>query len=589
MLDSQSLVQQLLDAVGDAVILLDEQQQIVLLNGRAQAVFGYDAQEVVGRPVMALMPEGLGHDPPLRLADGESDERVELPGRRKNGDAFPAEATVSGLELDGRQLVMVSVRDITGHKSSEDQLERALRAALNARAELDELAGRLDRSHQRELHAARYDPLTDLPNRKLFIEELRGSIAAASRKREMVAVLFLDLDRFKVINDSLGHGHGDLLLRSVARRLATCLRDGDFAARLGGDEFTVMLRDVRGVHGAATVAERILRELAHPHHLGRSEVFATPSIGISLYPTDSADANALIKNADMAMYRAKDAGGGTYRFFTDSMSATALRRMELEINLRRAVKEQDFILHYQPLIDLDSGQAPRAEALVRWLHPAEGLIPPREFIPIAEETGLITAIGEQVLRGVCAQQRSWLEAGVRPARVAVNLSARQLMVPALSDTIAEVLSRVEVSPEQIGVEVTEAATMQDVERVSKTLRGLRGMGIEVAIDDFGTGYSSLSYLRTLPADLLKIDISFIRGIAHSDGDTAIVRAMIEMAHALGLTVVAEGVETEEQLAVLRSLRCDHAQGYLFSKPLPPDEFADWLSRGTSRASREAAA
>ena len=433
-------------------------------------------------------------------------------------------------------------------------------------------------------YLANHDSLTGLPNRNLLHDRLAHIIA---RRREgMAAVLFLDLDRFKLINDSYGHKVGDELLKEVARRLAACLRNEDTVSRLGGDEFVVLLEELPGVDAAATIAGKIADHLAEPLTIDGHELPVAASIGIALYPRDGRDPQDLLKNADTAMYRAKEAGRGGFCFFSSEMNAHALQRLTLENELRRALEQGELEVFYQPQVDIDSGRLLGAEALVRWRHPVKGLVPPDRFIPVAEDSGLIVPLGEQVLRAVCRQIAAWRQCGFEPPRVAVNLSARQFRQANLVEQVARILDETGVDAACLELEITESVAMQNADSAIEALQRLRAMGIALAIDDLGTGYSSLSYLKRFPIDTLKIDRSFILGVPDDGDDTAIVQAISAMAGSLHLSLLAEGVETEVQRAFLASLGCQAAQGYLFGKPLPAAQFErDFLGEPASRRAR----
>jgi len=425
-------------------------------------------------------------------------------------------------------------------------------------------------ARERLAHLAHFDSLTGLPNRVLFNDRLRQSVAQARRNNWTLGVLFLDLDRFKLVNDTLGHATGDQLLRQVAARLTESLRPSDTVARLSGDEFAVILSELSGPQNAGHVSKKILGALAAPYDLGGHEVFVTVSIGITLYPTDSDDIDTLIRNADAAMYGAKAAGRNNYQYYTASMNARAAEKLQLETRMRRALERKEFILHYQPKVDVPSGRISGLEALLRWQSPDQGLVPPALFIPLLEETGLIVQVGEWVAQAACAQVRGWLDAGIRPVPVAINLSARQLRQPGFSEVMRRALELSAIESRLIQIEITESSLMENPEEAIVVLEQLEKLGILLAADDFGTGYSSLSYLKRFPLDALKIDRSFVRDITIDADDAVIARTVITLAHSLGLKVVAEGVETEEQLAFLGENRCDEAQGYLFAKPLPAD-------------------
>ena len=426
---------------------------------------------------------------------------------------------------------------------------------------------------------AYYDALTGLPNRVLLQDRLHQAIIEADRHERLVALLFMDLDRFKSINDTLGHEMGDLLLKKVAQRLQSCVRPGDTVARPGGDEFIVVLADVAHVDDVSRVTHKIIDVFSLPFEIGGRELFVTCSIGITLYPFDDRDIETLYRNADAAMYHAKDEGGNNFQFYSTEMNAQSFKHLVLENALRRAIERDELRLHYQPQVDLRSGRMVGAEALVRWQHPELGLVSPADFIPLAEETGLIVPIGEWVLRQACAQARAWQDAGLPPLRVAVNLSARQFRQKNLLDVITTALQHANLEPKWLEVEVTESLVMGDVNRTIDVLRGLERMGVSVAVDDFGTGYCSLSYLRRLPIDVIKIDRSFIEHIPDNPDDVAIATAIIALAKSLQLTTVAEGVETQAQLNFLRQHGCDTAQGYYYSRPLPPEDFVRFLGPG----------
>jgi diguanylate cyclase (GGDEF)-like protein len=435
---------------------------------------------------------------------------------------------------------------------------------------------------------AYYDALTTLPNRLLFTDKLNLALADAELEKQQVAVMFLDLDHFKRINDTFGHGLGDLLLKAVADRLSASLRCGDVASgndgagtaislgRFGGDEFTLLLRNFTNIDDVASVAQRILDAVSKPIEVGGHEIFVTVSIGISLSPADGATADTLLKNADTAMYCSKDNGRAGYHFYSIYMNERSMRKLSLENDLRRALERGEFVLHYQPKLDAHRRMPVGLEALIRWAHPARGLLLPAEFIQLAEETGLIIPIGEWVLRTVCVQIMTWLAEGGDPLPVAVNLSCVQFRQKDLLQTISQILREIRVDPRYIELEITESTVMQNDEEAGRTLRGLASLGVRLSIDDFGTGYSSLSSLKRFTLDTLKIDRSFVKDVSHDADDRAIISAIIGMAHTLGLKVVAEGLDTEEQMAFLKDQGCDELQGFLFTRALPAKEISTWL-------------
>ena len=426
---------------------------------------------------------------------------------------------------------------------------------------------------------AYYDTLTGLPNRRMFKDRLELTLAQTHRSRQQVGVLFLDLDRFKVVNDSLGHRLGDQLLQRTADRLRHSIRGGDTLARLGGDEFTVLLHTLASAEDIVIVAERIIEAIRPAFFLDGREVFVTTSIGGSVFPEDGIDADGLLKNAEVAMYRAKNQGRNSYQLFTPVMNQRALERLGLETSLHKALANQEFILHYQPQTDLRTGQIIGMEALVRWHMPDRGLVPPGEFIPLAEETGLIVPLGQWVLRAACEQTQLWHSQGFAHLRVAVNLSLRQFLQPDLVPTIDQILRETGLDPSCLELEITESVAMEGIDSKIATLNHLKALGAHVSLDDFGTGYSSLNYLKQLPIDNIKIDRSFVSMITLDPRDAAIATTIITMAHQLGLTVIAEGVELPEQLEFLRKQDCDVMQGYLFSEPVCADEFTVLLKEG----------
>ena len=445
-------------------------------------------------------------------------------------------------------------------------------------------------AEKRILHMAYYDDLTGLPNRALFHDRLQQSLAHSERYKGNSAILFLDLDNFKRINDTLNHSVGDLLLKAVAERLSKYIRIADTVARqgvkassntvarLGGDEFTVLLTEINSLQDAAKVAQRILNSLSVPFRLDGHEVFVSGSIGIAVYPFDGEDMDSLLRNADTAMYHAKNQGKNNFQFYKQSMNATAFERLTMENDLRKAVERNELILYYQPKMDIRTGKIIAVEALLRWNHPDKGLLAPAEFISLAEETGLIIPIGEWVLKTACNQNKVWQRPGSGFTRIAVsvNLSGQQFKQEGVVKVIEKVLHDSLLGPEYLELEITESVIMKNAEIIITMFHNLKNMGVQLSMDDFGTGYSSFSYLKRFPLDIIKIDRSFIKDISEKNEDAAIVKAIIAMAHTLKLRVVAEGVETEQQLELLRKLGCDEMQGYLLSTPLPADEIPEFL-------------
>ncbi|WCK52645.1 EAL domain-containing protein [Aneurinibacillus sp. Ricciae_BoGa-3] len=427
-------------------------------------------------------------------------------------------------------------------------------------------------------HMAYHDPLTGLPNRRMFIEEITAAISREKRSKTKTALLFLDLDRFKQINDTIGHTIGDQLLISIGHRLQQVVKDDGKVYRLGDDEFVILLHNMASRSQIDTAAEKILDMFKSPFSIQQFEFFITSSIGISYYPCDGLDSETLMKNADTAMHYAKKSGRNTYRFYSHKMNEKYREQLKIETELRKALKNDELELYYQPKIDITTGKMVGAEALLRWNHPSEGFISPGRFIPIAEETGLVISIGEWVLHNACQQNKKWLDKGYQPILVAVNVSALQFQQPNFIDIVDSVLELTQLNPAYLELEITENSVMGDIEESIQTLHQLRDRGISIAIDDFGTGYSSLNYLKRFPITSLKIDQSFVRDIMTDKGDAAIVRAVINLAHNINLKVVAEGVEEQKILQFLQEHKCDEVQGYYFSKPLPVEQFEQVLVR-----------
>lgn len=425
-------------------------------------------------------------------------------------------------------------------------------------------------------YQASHDALTGLPNRLMFNEQLALALANARQDDEMLGVAFLDLDRFKLINDSLGHAVGDELLQEVARRLRACLRPCDAIARWGGDEFTLVLPHLHSAEDITHIAQRILDRLTSSFYLGDQELYITASLGIALFPYDGADVETLLKNADLAMYQAKQQGKNNYRMYHEGMAVQTLNHLALESDLRKALSRGELLLHYQPQIDLATGAIVGVEALLRWQHPLLGFVSPAQFIPLAEESGIICSIGEWVLQTACQQQRAWQDAGLPPMRMAVNLSAQQFQQSSLATSILQTLEETGIEPQYLELEITESAAMRDVQLTTSTLSRLVDLGVQIAMDDFGTGYSSLSVIKHFPLHTLKIDQSFVRDAPHNSSDVAIANAVAALGRGLGLKVLAEGVETAEQVQFLRAIQCDFAQGYYFSRPLSPEAIAPLL-------------
>jgi len=556
--ESETKFRTLAETVAAAAFIF-QGSRICYVNSAAEAQTGYSREELlmmdfweVIHPDFRTLVKKRG----LARQRGEQvPARYEVKLLTKNGEERWVDFMAATIEFEGKPAVLGTAFDITERKAAEETIR----------------------------HLAYHDGLTGLPNRTLFEDRLTVTLAQARRKSRLAAVMFLDLDRFKVVNDTVGHAVGDSLLQSVAERLKGLVREGDTVARVGGDEFTVLLPEVGQVEDAVEVADRILETLRQPWRLNGHEFHITTSIGIAMCPGDGDDAESLLRNADTAMYRAKDRGRDNYKLYAPAMNSRIAERLALENSLRHALERGEFVVHYQPQVNIEAGRIVGVEALVRWQHPERGLVSPLEFIPVAEETGLIVPLGAWVLRTACAQNRAWQDAGLPPMRMAVNLSARQFQRHDLLETVAAALEETGLSPQYLQLEITEGVAMQDVDVTLAILRELREAGVQIAIDDFGTGHSSLSYLKRFPIDVVKIDQSFVQDLTVDPNDAAIASTIIVMAHALNLKVIAEGVETAEQLAFLRERDCDEMQGFLFSRPAPAAELDQMLRRNARRA------
>ncbi|MFA7399708.1 MAG: EAL domain-containing protein [Sideroxydans sp.] len=544
-----------------SLMITDADGVILRVNQAFTETTGYTAEEAVGQTPRLL--KSRRHDADFYRAMWESINRTgawqgEVWDRRKNGEVSPKWLTISAVKgIDGVVTHYVGAQiDITERKAAEDKIK----------------------------HLAFYDPLTQLPNRRLFIDRLQHALASSARSGRKGALLFIDLDNFKALNDTLGHDFGDMLLQQAAKHLESCLRDGDTVARLGGDEFVVVLEDlseqlIKATAQTEAIGEKILSALMQPYLLASHKHHCSASIGATLFNSDQQATDELLKQADIAMYQAKKAGRNTLRFFDPEMQANITARVSLEGELHKALEKQQFHLYYQ--IQVDSSHRPLgAEALIRWTHPERGLVSPIQFIPLAEETGLILSIGKWLLETACAQIKAWeQDALTRDLVLSVNVSAKQFRQSDFVAQVHEAIQRHAINPTRLKLELTESMLVENIEEIIETMNLLNEIGISISLDDFGTGYSSLQYLNRLPLDQLKIDMSFVRGMSVEGGDNAIVKTIIAMAHSLKLGIIAEGVETEEQRKLLASYGCHHYQGYLFSKPVPIAQFEALLKQG----------
>ena len=545
--DALRLYAKVFENSGEAILITDRSNRIIAVNQALERDSGYCPEELLGKDPRVLS----AHKTPretyqlMWAALRESGYwQGELWDLRKDGMIYPKWAAISAIHDAKGELTnyIASFTDISERKAAEARID----------------------------HLAHHDALTGLFNRYSLENRLAQSLLAARRENQQLAVIFIDLDRFKVINDTLGHHVGDLLLIEVANRLSACVRESDIVARLGGDEFVVTLTSLANDMDAALVAKKIVAALGDTYEIDGKQLHTTPSVGISLFPANGEDVDTLMKNADTAMYHAKEKGRNNFQFFSPAMTAAATERLELERDLRSALANSEFELHYQPQVCATQNLVRGVEALIRWRHPERGLIPPLKFIPIAEETGVIEAIGTWVLNEACRQMAAWRQAGFDLQHVAVNLSAHQLRSPDLVSQVQAAIAHFGLSPGELELEITESVAMEDPERAIGQLRALRDSGVELAIDDFGTGYSSLAYLKMLPIHTLKLDRAFVRDIESDENDAAISAATLALARNLGLRVVAEGVETEAQRDFLSSHACNLLQGYLFGKPEPAD-------------------
>jgi len=547
-----------LNSIGDAVLTTDLAGNISYLNTVAEKMTGWSKEEAEGRPLAEV----------FRILDGES----RLPARNPAEMALTENKTVgmaAGVVLVQRNGHEVGIEDSAAPIHDRDGKVTGAVLVFHDVTRSREMAEKM-------AHLAHHDALTDLPNRMLLNERFVQAIALARRHGRKTAILFLDVDRFKHINDSLGHEVGDKLLLSVATRLLACVRVSDTVCRQGGDEFLVLLPDIERPQDAARFAKKILTALALPHRIDAQDLHVTMSIGIGVYPDDGQDLDSVIKSSDTAMYHAKENGRNNYQFFTQDMNTRVVERLSTEASLRGALERGEFSLHYQPKINLKTGALTGTEALIRWLHPIRGTILPEQFISIAEDCGLIVPIGNWVLREACRQAKAWVDAGVEATPVAVNISAVQFRHKDFLEDVRGILAETGLEPGCLELELTESVLMRDEESTGSTLRGLKTLGVQLSVDDFGTGYSSLSYLTQFPIDTLKIDQSFVHKMLLNDNDASVISAVISMGKNLNQRVIAEGVETKEQLRFLQARQCNEGQGFYFCHPLNIEDFTKFV-------------
>jgi diguanylate cyclase (GGDEF)-like protein len=544
--DSRLLKELLNEAVPDKYIItaaynIDEAMKLLQKSDFDIVITDLNLPDTDGLDVIPYI-QAINSNIPIVVLSGQSDENLAL------------------------QIVQMGAQDYLVKGQGDGYLmNRVIDYSIERKKDLQQLS-----------HLANYDSLTGLANRLLFRERLDRALIRADRSKTLVALFVIDLDRFKAVNDTLGHDAGDQLLIEVATRLKDCTREGDTVSRLGGDEFTIIMEDVKNADDAVIIADKVLSLMKKSFDINGHEVFVTPSIGIAIYPIDDKNAGNLFVNADSAMYQAKESGRNCYRFYKEDMNAHLIERMNLEINLRRAIEKNEFVLYYQPKFSVHNREVIGAEALIRWNDPKDGMISPAIFIPLAEETGLITPITDWVMQEACRQNSEWQLHGYSPIRIAINISPKQFNQESIAKRIFEQIICSDLAPKYVELEITESALVENVEKSNEILCQLKKRGIHISIDDFGTGYSSLSYLKKFPIDTLKIDQSFVRDLLEDSDDAAIVSAIIAMAKSLRLNVIAEGVETAEQLDYLAAHGCNEVQGYFTGRPVPAEEFKQYL-------------
>ena len=551
--------QLILDSTDKGIICIDTAGKCTFVNQSAQKMLERTEKELLGKEIIKLMCQAKPDGQCLPLHDSRicslfltgqgctvDDEQMY----RENGSSFPVEYSSYPIKNNGNiEGAVITFSDISERKRAENRL----------------------------YHLANYDDLTELPNRHLFLDRLRQAITRTKRHKNQMALVVLDLDQFKKINETLGHEAGDHVLQEVSLRLSDCLRKCDSIARLSSDIFAITLENITKTDDIHQIVKKLLENISKPFHLTNHEIYITSSAGISIYPTDGTEISILQRNAEAAMYKAKEEGRNSYQFYKIEMNEKSYQRMMLENSLRLALDRDEFLLHYQPQVDLKTGKIFGAEALLRWQHPKLGLVSPADFIPTLEETDLIIPVGKWVLKTACQQAKNWHSNGLgKDLRISVNLSSRQFVRPGIVDTIRKVIQDAVISPHLLEVEITESTIMHNIQVTIESLKAISAMGVRVAIDDFGIGYSSLAYLKRFPIDTLKIDRAFIRDLTIDPDDEAITSLIVAMARSLKLSVIAEGVETNKQLLFLKDTGCDHIQGFLFSKPVPEDKFIKLL-------------